>query len=249
MTIDEPPPAPAPAQPARMTHSARRVNALAPRIGARRYLEIGVQKGVTFRDVAVDERVGVDPRFQFDTEAVANDTTTLHAMPSDQFFAEAAGPKPFDIVFIDGLHVFEQVVRDLTNTLAWTGWHSAILIDDTVPIDVYSAVPQQRDALRFRREAGGKGGEWHGDVFKVAFLIHDFFPTLDYRTIIGADNPQTLAWRATGTVRKPVFNSLERISRMTWFDLQAHRDIMRPASEQEALDLCAEAIGARAAAR
>jgi hypothetical protein len=140
--------------------------------------------------------------------------------------------------------VFEQVVRDLTNALAWTHRRSVMLLDDTVPSDVYSALPVQRDALRFRQEAGGKGGAWHGDVFKAVFLIHDFFPFLDYRTISGPDNPQTLCWRAPGAARKPVFNSLERISRLTWFDLRNHQDVMRMASEQEAIDLCAEALGA-----
>jgi hypothetical protein len=221
------------------------VNALARRIGARRYLEIGVNRGQTFRGVLIAERVGVDPRFLFDTAEVANDTTTLHAMTSDRFFAEMAGTAPFDIVFIDGLHVFEQVVRDLTNTLAWTTWRSAILIDDTIPNDVFSSLAVQREALRLRRETGSKDGSWHGDVFKIAFLIHDFFPSLDYRTIIGSGNPQTLAWRAAGPVRKPVLNSLERISRLTWFDLRAHTDIMRQATEQEAIDLCATAIEER----
>jgi hypothetical protein len=236
-------PAPAAARQRPPTHTARRVNALASRIGARRYLEIGVQHGYTFRGVAIEQRVGVDPRFAFDTAEVADAATALHAMPSDRFFAEQAGSEPFDIVFIDGLHVFEQVVRDLTNTLAWTHRRSAILIDDTVPNDVYSALTSPRDALRFRQQAGGKGGAWHGDVFKAVFLIHDFFPFLDYRTIAGPDNPQTLCWRAAGPARKPVFNSLERISRLTWFDLQAHEAVMRTASEAEAIELCAAAIG------
>jgi hypothetical protein len=233
-----------PAAPPKPTHTTRRVNALAARIGARRYLEIGVQRGHTFRTVGIAERVGVDPRFLFDTDAVADAATTLHAMPSDTFFATVAGTRPFDIVFIDGLHVFEQVVRDLTNTIAWTDWHSAILIDDTVPNDVYSAHPRQAEAVRLRREAGGKGAAWHGDVYKLAFLIHDFFPSLDYRTIVGPGNPQTLAWRAAGPPRKPLFNSLERISRLSWFDLQAHGDILRTTTEAEAIDLCAQAIGA-----
>ena len=236
--------APAPQAP-RPTHSSRRVNALAQRIGARRYLEIGVSQAHTFRSVEVAERVGVDPRFPFDTAAVANATTALHAMTSDRFFAEMAGTAPFDIVFIDGLHVFEQVVRDLTNTLAWTTWRSAILIDDTVPNDVYSSLPNEREALRLRAATGSKDLAWHGDVFKIAFLIHDFFPMLDYRTIVGSGNPQTLAWRSAGPAIKPLFDSLERISRLTWFDLQTHGDVLRRASEEEAIDLCARAIAGR----
>ena len=58
-----------------MNHSARRINALSAGLGARRYLEIGVAQGVTFRDVAVAHRTAVDPAFQFDTASLANQRT------------------------------------------------------------------------------------------------------------------------------------------------------------------------------
>ncbi len=228
-----------------VSRTARRINTLAELLGAQRYLEIGVRTGSTFREVQMAERIGVDPRFMFDTTAVANETTHLHAIPSDQYFAEVADARPFDIAFIDGLHVFEQVTRDLTNTLARSTPRTVMLIDDTVPVDVYSAHRQQGMAIRLRREAGGKGGAWHGDVFKIVFLIHDFFPFLDYRTIMGAGNPQTLVWRAERLARKPVFDSLEAISRMTWIDLQAHRKVLQTASDDEAISLCCEALGGR----
>lgn len=225
------------------THSARRINALARRLGARRYLEIGVSKGNTFRAIEVAERTGVDPNFGFDTAEVANATTHLHAMRSDAWFAETSAGTSFDIVFIDGLHVFEQVVRDLTNTLARTSWRSAILIDDTVPVDVFSSLTSQRDAVRLREAFGGKSGAaWHGDVFKIVFLIHDFFPFLDYRTITGSGNPQTLVWRSGGITRKPLFDNVERISRLDWFALQTHADILQTTTEDEAIDLCVRAI-------
>lgn len=223
-------------------HSVRRINALASRLGARRYLEIGVSTGQTFRHVAVPERIGVDPNFRFDTAELANATTHLHSMTSDNWFASTAVTELFDLVFIDGLHVFEQVIRDLTNTLARTGPRSAILIDDTVPLDVFSSLTNQGEAIRLRRQAGVAGAAWHGDVYKIVFLIHDFFPFLDYRTITGSGNPQTLVWRAAGPVRKPLFDNVERISRLDWFTLQSHRAILQPATEAEALDLCVRAI-------
>lgn len=239
---DAAPPPPVRRPPA---HSARRINALARRLGARRYLEIGVSTGQTFRAVEIAERTGVDPNFRFDVAEVANATTHLHAMRSDAWFAQAGEADPFDIVFIDGLHVFEQVVRDLTNTLARTSWRSPILIDDTVPIDVFSSLTSQREAVRLRQAVGGTGGAWHGDVFKIVFLIHDFFPFLDYRTITGSGNPQTLVWRAGGLARKPLFDNLERISRLDWFALQSHAPILQTATEDEAIDLCVRAIEGR----
>jgi hypothetical protein len=236
---DAAPPPPVRRPPA---HSARRINALARRLGARRYLEIGVSTGQTFRAIDIPERTGVDPNFRFDIAEVANATTHLHAMRSDAWFAEAGAAEPYDIVFIDGLHVFEQVVRDLTNTLARTTWRSPILIDDTVPIDVFSSLTSQREAVRLREAAGGKGGAWHGDVFKIVFLIHDFFPFLDYRTITGSGNPQTLVWRSGGITRKPLFDNVERISRLDWFALQTHAAVLQTTTEDEAIDLCVRAI-------
>jgi len=225
-----------------MNFSARRINALASRLGAGRYLEIGVRSGTTFLDVDMPERVGVDPGFVFDTAAHANDATRFHAMTSDRYFSEFSQDGDFGIVFIDGLHVFAQVVRDLTNTLAHTTRQSAILIDDTLPYDVYSAHPEQGEAHRLRHQAGDESNAWHGDVFKIVFLIHDFFPFLDYRTINENGNPQTLVWYGQGSARKPIYDDLEAISRMTWFDLQRHLQVLRLAKEAEAIDECCQAI-------
>ncbi len=228
-----------------MNFSARRINALARRLGFERYLEIGVRTGTTFLDVEVPERVAVDPNFAFDTAAAANEKTRFHAITSDEYFVNFADDGPFGMIFIDGLHRFEQVVRDLTNALAQTTRRSAILIDDTLPSDVYSAHRRQGEAIRLRQEAGGKGGAWHGDVFKTVFLIHDFFPFLDYRTIQENGNPQTLAWYGNDGGRRPVFNDLEAISRMTWFDLQSRRQVLRLSTEAEAIEACCQAIEGR----
>jgi hypothetical protein len=83
---------------------------------------------------------------------------------------------------------------------------------------------------------------WHGDVFKVVFYIHDFWPSLNYRTIVGSGNAQTLVWRANALSRAPRFNDLERISRLTYFDLQANFDVMQAVTEGEATSLCVAEI-------
>ena len=218
-----------------MNHSARRANALSKQIDARRYLEIGVSKGDTFRGVEIAERTGVDPRFAFDTSELANEFTRFVSKTSDDFFAAEPILPPYDVVFIDGLHTFEQVARDFANVLLRTHRRSAILLDDTVPVDVYSAIRNQQSAIGHRKAAGGKGADWHGDVFKIVFYIHDFWPSLNYRTIIGSGNPQTLVWRANGVSRPPLFNSLEQISRLTYFDLQENLAVLKTATEDEAI--------------
>lgn len=222
-----------------ITPSARRINALAAALGARRYLEIGVNEGATFRAVRCPERSGVDPQFLFDPASLADRNTRLYAMPSDRFFARLPFERRFDIVFIDGLHRFEQAYRDLMNALLHAHDRTVFLIDDTLPSDVYSALPDQQAALAARRAAGGSNLDWHGDVYKVVAAIHDLHPGLDYRTIRdGPDNPQTLVWRSKAGGRQPRFPGFEAIARLGYFDLLDDLGLLRPATEQAAIAAC-----------
>lgn len=223
-----------------VTHSARRINALGSAIRARRYLEIGVSTGTTFRDVDIFERVGVDPAFAFDTATLTNETTRLVPQTSDAFFLEEPGISFYDIAFIDGLHTFEQVVRDFSNVVLHTHSKSMIILDDTVPSDVYSAHRDEGALRHYRKSVGDGDVAWHGDVFKAVFYIHDFWPGLNYRTIMNSGNPQTLVWRSKAEPRKPVFNDLERISRLSFFDLWEHKVALQESSEDEAISLAVE---------
>jgi hypothetical protein len=180
--------------------------------------------------------VAVDPDFLFDFEPKKAPGTELHQVTSDAYFTDIAGGQVFDFMFLDGLHEFEQTFRDFCSSQAHAHSRTVWLIDDTVPSDVYSAWPDNEKAVQLRKKAGGTGGAWHGDIFKVVFAIHDFFPTLSYVTISTGGNSQTLVWKEPRTNFKPRFNSLETISRMTWFELQDHLDILNRDTEQASLE-------------
>jgi len=96
----------------------------------------------------------------------------------------------------------------------------------------------KKKAYKRRSEAGDNSKAWHGDVFKVIFAVHDFHPSLNYRTILGSGNPQALPWRSKLGWRQPLLNSLEAISRLTYFDLLDHMAILRGCSEEEAMATC-----------
>jgi hypothetical protein len=224
------------------THSSRRINALARPMRAARYLEIGVSKGLTFLAVEIADKTGVDPKFAFDWQAHRSDDVRFHVGDSDGYFAQCT--EKFDVVFLDGLHVFEQTFRDLCNALMVTHDRSLIVIDDTVPSDVYSSWPHPREAHALRKQAGGKGLAWHGDVFKVVYVLHDFFPMLSYCTINTGGNPQTLVWREARADFQSRFNSLETISRMTWFHMRRNMALMNLVPEEDAL----ARVGAKLAA-
>jgi methyltransferase family protein len=222
--------------------TAGRLNRLAEALGARSYLEIGVETGVTFERVRVAERTAVDPVFLLDITQNASEDTIFAQTTSDEFFAELPAAKQYDLIFIDGLHTFEQTYRDLCNCLLHSHWRTPILIDDTLPSDVYSSLRDPDQAQAFRNAARSESSAWHGDTFKVVFAIHDFHLGLDYRTIVGSGNPQTLVWRSNAKQRQPQLDSLEAISRMTYFDMVNQALMLRQSPEEITISECLKAI-------
>lgn len=231
----------------RPTFSSNRLNALAKGIGAKTYLEIGVWKGDTFHNVDTALRIGVDPSPLFDWKASLNASTHFHPMKSDQFFSSEAGRYRFDLAFIDGLHEYQQTLRDFFSTLALSRKRAIWVIDDTHPSDYFSALPSQDQAFRGRAQYGSTSQSWHGDVFKVVLALHDFFPALSFCTIATGGNPQTLVWRQPRKGFKPRFGTFEAIGRADYFTFADHIDLFNLKPEEEAL---AEAIaGANADGR
>jgi hypothetical protein len=179
--------------------STRRINAVlagfpaVERLGIQRYLEIGLESGRTLENVLAPHRVGVDPNPRFDTH-VLPDGVEIHSIPSDDYFARLPRRTAFDIVFVDGLHTYEQTYRDVINAFRHCP-NGVLLIDDVVPSDWISAIPDQAESLEIRRQHGIDNIDWHGDVFKVILMLRDHHPELDWVTITDRGNPQTFVWR------------------------------------------------------
>lgn len=218
------------------THSSRRINALANGLGSQNYLEVGVAAGDTFRAVTIPTKWAVDPRFRFDYAPLETEKIRFFNVPSDDFFISGQAATPFDIVFLDGLHTFEQTFRDFCSSLLMTHERSIIILDDTIPSDIYSSLPDINLAIQSRQRAGLKGRAWHGDVFKMIFAVHDFFPMLSYATVATGGNPQTIVWRERRSSFKPLFNSLEAISRLSFFDLHKYQEFINKENEEELIE-------------
>jgi hypothetical protein len=220
---------------------AARLIAIGEAVGARRYLEIGVQDGVTFFQVPAETKVGVDPAFRFDPVERAAPHETLMAITSDEFFRRWDGP-PFDLIYLDGLHTAEQTLRDFCATLALSHARTVWLIDDTVPTSVFAADPSL--ARRRRLVAAGITGDrsWMGDVFKVVHMLHDFFPTFSYATFRG--HGQTVVWREPRRDFRPRWNALGVVADLGWLHFLDTRDeIMNLRAAPEILSALAAAVG------
>lgn len=115
------------------------------------YLEIGVFDTTDcFDHVNVERKVGVDPN-----PKVVSDNTLLFHGESDAFFAVDRGLK-FDLVFIDGLHLEEQVKRDVLNSLDVLLEGGVIVLHDCLPWDISVAGDTQTDPIA-----------WLGTVWKA----------------------------------------------------------------------------------
>ena len=106
------------------------------------YLEIGCDKNQLFSRVNIKNKIGVDPH------SGGNIRKT-----SDEFFL--TNDKAFDLVFIDGLHNYQQVKKDIINSLNCLKNNGVVLIHDCLPDSMSKqAVPRYRM-------------QWNGDVWKA----------------------------------------------------------------------------------
>ena len=150
------------------------INDIAKIIDAHSYLEIGVETGLTFNQIKIFQKTAVDPRFLFDYQRDFRTNLSFHEITSDVFFKKLAENeiknRKFDLIFIDGLHLFEQVLKDFINSVNHINTGGVIVIDDTVPIDEFSALPSQKDCYRLRIESGRHNdGSWQGDVYELIY--------------------------------------------------------------------------------
>ncbi len=244
-----------PTDPSR-NHSVRRLNTLAAALGCRSYLEIGVETGATLLEVAVEQRTGVDPCFAFDWQShQGKDGLQLHRCSSDLFFAGLEASTHYDLIFLDGLHTFEQTYRDIVHALRHSHPGTVILIDDTAPSDVFSSCRDQQECLSLRsRYANSSDIQWHGDSYKVVPLLALFHCDLCLLTLADGGNPQTLLWRPSIPLEEDGIRSMQAMwavqnlaaADYIWF--LSNRSLYNPISEAEGLQELISSIARQAPA-
>jgi hypothetical protein len=104
---------------------------------ARNYLEIGVHNGSTIELIDCPT-IGVDPAFVFARNPMGKKPLLhLYQQTSDDFFRDHDPRQIFgsevDLAFLDGLHLFEFLLRDFMNTERVCARDGLILMDDCLP--------------------------------------------------------------------------------------------------------------------
>jgi hypothetical protein len=142
------------------------------RVAAENYLEIGVFNGDCFLEIRCHRKTAVDPAptIPFKQRLKRWDKNLrikIRATTSDDFFAGLQAGIKFDVVFIDGLHTYEQALRDVENSLRFLSEGGVILMHDCNPTFAAAAHPAGSLAEAAAMNLPGWTGEWTGDVWKT----------------------------------------------------------------------------------
>lgn len=186
-----------------LNHSPRRVNKLLQlTAGRRRYLEIGVHRGKTIEGVEALQKIGVDPFPDFNLDQLPANLE-IAVKTSRDFFTSFQGDK-FNLVFVDGLHEAREAYLDVIDSLNCLDEGGLILLDDVSPMDEWSALPDKGDSIEALRIRGITHGKWYGDVWKVAAVILNNYPSLGliYLGRGAEDHGQAVIFRIAGNEEK-----------------------------------------------
>ena len=124
------------------------------------YLEIGVDRGLTFSEVKAETKHGVDPYGAF--------PGITHRMTSQMYFSMNYYfyKHKYDVVFIDGCHmayIIEQEVKEAFNILNNNGY---IILHDTYPLEQTAQDVIQEEYERYFK-----------NVYEEKLAHHDAFPS------------------------------------------------------------------------
>jgi len=132
------------------------------------YLEIGCDKNENFSKIKIKNKIGVDPL----------QGGTIRKT-SDEFFN--SNTEKFDIIFLDGLHTYEQTIKDINNSLKFIKSSGVIVIHDCLPKKIWNQIVPRIY------------GHWNGDVWKA--IVHS-------RTYQNADTYTCIADHGLGLIFK-----------------------------------------------
>ncbi len=135
------------------------------------YLEIGVWTGKSLA-LSASRSVGIDPAPVIEVDPLGTKPwLKLYRLTSDQFFEafdrdDVLDGADLEFAFIDGMHRFENVLRDFANVERWCSPQGVIAIHDVLPAAVDWALREPAHL------------SWTGDVWRIVPCLHLLRPDL-----------------------------------------------------------------------
>ena len=123
------------------------INILIRKNNYKSYLEVGTQDPTSnFNKIEIQHKVSIDPFPRGEVTFVGT---------SDEYFESISEDVKYDIIFIDGLHHNDQVLKDIENSLNHLSNSGIIVCHDCLP------------TTEHMQERNDHGGVWLGDVWKA----------------------------------------------------------------------------------
>jgi hypothetical protein len=168
------------------------LSALSKKRSVQRYLEIGVCGGQTFAKISCETAIAIDPYFLLNTNVMfGKKQAFFFQMESDSFFRTTdanryLGGAP-DLVILDGMHVFEYLLRDFHNVEKICAKHTLIAIHDCLPL-TRTMANRSEEITREMSKGSFYENWWTGDVWKLVPIIKKYRPDL---RIVAVNAPPT----------------------------------------------------------
>jgi predicted O-methyltransferase YrrM len=197
------------------------------------YLEIGVQTGYCFFKIKADTKVAVDPdfiiklknRIKAYIKNFSNFNNKFFELTSDDFFEQQSSYIKeiggLDVVFIDGLHLYEQVAKDIENSLKYLNKGGAILVHDCNPLNANAAVRAYTSKEVADMNLPGYDYIWNGDVYKAIVELRATRKDLDIM-VINSDHGVGVITASKAS--KPLTLTAEQLKDIPYADLDKNRE-------------------------
>lgn len=208
-------------------------------VKARTYLEIGVREGECFLRIKARRKIAVDPQMhitptrkrKYIFRYFFNLFNRYVRLTSDDYFMrerELLKRTGLDVIFIDGLHTYEQSLKDVLNALEYLNPGGVIIMHDCNPSSEAAALP----AASYEHAANilGFSGEWNGDVWKTIVHLRSSRKDLD---VFVLDCDQGLGIIARREPEAVLSFTPGEIDRLSYKDLDAsRRDLLNLKSQE-----------------
>jgi hypothetical protein len=197
------------------------------------YFEIGVQTGFCFFKIKADKKVAIDPNFIIKptkklrayVKNLYNFNNKFFELTSDDFFDQQKDYIKkiggIDVIFVDGLHLYEQTYLDIVNALQYLNKDGVILIHDCNPLTLAASIRAYTSEEAARIAPAGWANIWNGDVWKSIAKLRSEREDLE---IMVFNTDHGMGMVRPGKPEAMLHYTDEQIDALSYSDLDAERE-------------------------